>query len=56
MVSFQKVVEGGNEGGTIVSNDFIEGTPTTNDVFEDPVADGSGSFVAKVSPFWPGCE
>ena len=54
MVWFRKIFEGRNKGGTIIGDDFVKRTPTTDDVFEDPIAEGGGSFVSKVLPFGVG--
>ena len=52
MISFCEVIEGCDEGRPIIRYDFIEGSPSTNDVFEDPIAEGHGIFSPKFLPFW----
>ena len=54
MISFCEVIEGCDEGRPIIGYDFIEQSPSTNDVFEHPVAEGRGILSSKFSPLWIG--
>ena len=54
VVLFCEIFEGCDKGRAIIGHDFIEGTPLTNDVFEDPIIEGCGIFLSKFLPFWIG--
>ena len=51
MLVFRKVFESRNKGRTVVSNNFVQRTPVTDDIIKDPVAKGGRSFTSKVLPF-----
>jgi hypothetical protein len=45
VVSLCEIFEGCEECGAVVSYDFIEGSPSAYDVFEDPVSDSLRGFI-----------
>ena len=47
MISLAYIAEGLDEGGTIIRDDFAEGAPAAEDVFENPIAYGLGGFGVK---------
>jgi hypothetical protein len=51
VILLSEVFEGCDEGGTVVGDDFSQGTPSTDEVFEDPIAECLRVFFAKHSKF-----
>jgi hypothetical protein len=46
VVSFCEIFKGCEERWAVVGDNFIEGSPSAYDVFEDPVSDSFSGFVA----------